>query len=139
MTISLGVIVLGFSGMQKAVTRAFGLAASQIGKSIHFTHPHSVLLTNNRSQLEPLTFATQTKIQQSIKTQLPRQAVIAADTQRQEHGSVPVKPNFQAIQSKANGCPKNLDYFTQKPRPKQVPEECITCKNLITCVCQTGN
>ncbi len=41
--------------------------------------------------------------------------------------------------SKSSGCPKNLDYFTKRPRPKQTPEECITCSNLITCVCQTDN
>ena len=35
--------------------------------------------------------------------------------------------------SKSNGCPKNLDYFTMKPRPKQMPEECFTCENIITC------
>jgi hypothetical protein len=40
---------------------------------------------------------------------------------------------------KSNGCPKNLDYFTKKPRPKLTPDECITCKNLITCVCLTSN
>jgi hypothetical protein len=39
----------------------------------------------------------------------------------------------------SNGCPKNLDYFMQNPRPKQMPEECFTCKNLITCVCSTDS
>ena len=45
----------------------------------------------------------------------------------------------QQTPEKSNGCPKNLDYFTQKPRPKQTPEECFTCKNLIACVCNTDN
>jgi hypothetical protein len=40
--------------------------------------------------------------------------------------------------SKSNGCPKNLDYFTMNPRPKQMPEECFSCGNIITCVCLTG-
>jgi len=39
--------------------------------------------------------------------------------------------------SESNGCPKNLDYYTKRPRPKQMPEECFTCRNLITCVCLT--
>jgi hypothetical protein len=39
--------------------------------------------------------------------------------------------------SKSNGCPKNLDYYTMKPRPKKTPEECFTCENLIVCVCLT--
>jgi hypothetical protein len=45
----------------------------------------------------------------------------------------------QQTPEKSNGCPKDLDYFTQKPRPKQTPEECFTCKNLIACVCNTDN
>lgn len=45
----------------------------------------------------------------------------------------------QQTPEKSNGCPKNLDYFKQKPRPKQTPEECFTCKNLIACVCNTDN
>ena len=45
----------------------------------------------------------------------------------------------QQLPSKSNGCPKKLDYYTKKPRPKQTPEECITCKNLINCVCLTSN
>ena len=44
----------------------------------------------------------------------------------------------QELPPKTNGCPKNLDYYTQKPRPKQTPEECLTCKNLISCVCLTS-
>jgi hypothetical protein len=40
--------------------------------------------------------------------------------------------------SKSNGCSKNLDYFTMRPRPKQMPEECFTCENIITCVCLPG-
>jgi hypothetical protein len=39
--------------------------------------------------------------------------------------------------SESNGCPKKLDYFTKRPRPKQTPEECFSCRNLITCVCLT--
>ena len=57
------------------------------------------------------------------------------------------KQNLQPRQSadksqescKPNGCPKNLDYYTKKPRPKQTPEECITCKNLISCICLTDS
>ena len=35
-------------------------------------------------------------------------------------------------------CPRNLDYFRQHPRPKVVPPDCISCKNLIQCVCITS-
>jgi hypothetical protein len=60
-------------------------------------------------------------------------------TQNPEPESVQISDKCLQSPSKSNGCPKNLDYFTQKPRPKQTPEECITCKNLIACVCLTSN
>jgi hypothetical protein len=41
--------------------------------------------------------------------------------------------------SKSNGCPKNLEYYTMKLRPKSPPTECFTCENLIKCVCRTSN
>jgi hypothetical protein len=60
-------------------------------------------------------------------------------TQTPESESVQLTDKSTQLPSKSNGCPKNLDYYTMKPRPKQTPEECITCKNLITCVCLTSN
>lgn len=38
-----------------------------------------------------------------------------------------------------NGCPKNLAYYNQKPKPKQMPDECIGCINMITCVLETNS
>ena len=65
------------------------------------------------------------------------QEITEIETQKLECSAL--EDNPQQLPSKANGCPKNLDYYTKKPRPKQTPEECITCKNLIDCVCLTNN
>ena len=35
---------------------------------------------------------------------------------------------------KTNGCPKNLEYFNKKPKPIPIPNECLSCTKLITCV-----
>jgi hypothetical protein len=56
----------------------------------------------------------------------------------EEHETAQVDKSVQAP-TKSKGCPKNLRYYTQKPRPKQTPEECFTCENLIACVCLTDN
>ena len=72
------------------------------------------------------------------KTQKPKvsQQITETKTQKQE---LEIADKPQQLPSKSNGCPKNLDYYNKKPRPKQTPEECITCKNLIDCVCLTSN
>jgi hypothetical protein len=57
----------------------------------------------------------------------------------EETSKEPTQPKEKCEEtSKSNGCPKNLDYFTMRPRPKQMPEECFTCENMITCACLTG-
>ena len=60
-------------------------------------------------------------------------------TQKLESESLQLAEKFQQEPPKSNGCPKNLEYFTQKPRPKEPPEECMTCTNLIACVCRSSN
>ena len=74
-----------------------------------------------------------------IKTQEPKAPQEITEIETQELECIKLADNPQQLPSKANGCPKNLDYYTKKPRPKQTPEECITCKNLINCVCLTSN
>jgi len=67
------------------------------------------------------------------------QEITENETQKQDLECTKLEDTPQQLSSKSNGCPKNLDYYTQRPRPKQTPEECITCKNLIDCVCLTSN
>jgi hypothetical protein len=75
---------------------------------------------------------------QKLEPESPLQTTVS-ETQKIEPEIIKLADKPQPLPSKSNGCPKNLDYYTKKPRPKQTPEECITCKNLITCVCLTSN
>jgi hypothetical protein len=58
-------------------------------------------------------------------------------TQRAEVQQISKKPLRVTV--KTNGCPKNLDYYTKRPRPIQMPTECLTCQNLINCVSSADN
>jgi hypothetical protein len=49
--------------------------------------------------------------------------------------SAPQEP----LPSPTNGCPKNLAYYNQTPKPKETPNECFSCSRLIACVCRTSN
>ena len=61
-------------------------------------------------------------------------------TEQKEHLTALLKKlEIQQVLPKSNGCPKNIEYFSKKPRPKEPPEECLTSKNLLTCVCLTSN
>jgi hypothetical protein len=82
---------------------------------------------------------TQKQETESIKQPEPIKQTTVPKTQKQELECIKLADKTQQLPSKSNGCPKNLDYYTKKPRPKQTPEECITCKNLINCVCLTSN
>jgi hypothetical protein len=66
---------------------------------------------------------------------IPKQ-ISSPEIQKQEDQSTKLAEKCEKP-SESNGCPKNLDYFTKRPRPKQTPEECFSCRNLITCVCLT--
>jgi len=80
---------------------------------------------------------TQKEETESIKQPEPTEQTTIPETQEPE--CIKLEDTPQQLPSKSNGCPKNLDYYAKKPRPKQTPEECITCKNLINCVCLTSN
>ena len=62
--------------------------------------------------------------------------ITSFETQKQEGQLIKLAEKCEE-HSESIGCPKNLEYFTMRPRPKQTPEECFTCSNLITCVCLT--
>jgi hypothetical protein len=80
----------------------------------------------------------QTPLPETQEPEAP-QEIAEIETQEQDLECIKLEDAPQQQSSKSNGCPKNLDYYTMKPRPKQTPEECITCKNLIDCVCLTSN
>jgi hypothetical protein len=60
--------------------------------------------------------------------------IASLDNQKQECQSSKLAVKIEQP-SEPSGCPKNLTYFTIRPRPKQMPEECMTCANLIACAC----
>lgn len=66
---------------------------------------------------------------------IPKQ-IISFEIQKQEDQST--KLTEKCVEhGESVGCPKDLEYFSMRPRPKQTPEECFSCRNLITCVCLT--
>jgi hypothetical protein len=132
-TISAGLLVFShFSYVRDAVSKALKLVRSKISKKSQLmcTSPSSLI------QELPETSITQIQLPKDEKTS---QQTTEIKTQKQETECIKLADNPQQLPSKANGCPKNLDYYNKKPRPKQTPEECITCKNLINCVCLTSN
>ncbi len=98
---------------------------------------HKNKKTESIQQPEPIKQTTIPKTQRQ-KPKVPQQ-ITEIKTQKQELECIKIADKPQQLPSKSNGCPKNLDYYTKKPRPKQTPEECITCKKLIDCVCLTSN
>jgi hypothetical protein len=66
---------------------------------------------------------------------IPKQ-ITSLETQKQEDQSTKLTEKCEE-HTESIGCPKNLEYFTKRPRPKQTPVECFSCRNLITCVCLT--
>lgn len=51
---------------------------------------------------------------------------------QEEIKETPQKPPQTPL--KTNGCPKNLEYFNKRPKPIPIPNECLSCAKLITCV-----
>lgn len=93
--------------------------------------------------MKPNSIKTETKNSVQIeKTQPIQQAKIQVEKPRQQASIQEEKPKpltvpLQKPLTEEFGCPRNLDYFNQHPRPKQIPAECIFCQNVIECVCVT--
>lgn len=71
----------------------------------------------------------------------PQASQIPMATQSSNMPQLADKPQLTGgveVPSKSKGCPKNLEYYTMKPRPKSPPAECLACENLIKCVCLTS-
>jgi hypothetical protein len=82
--------------------------------------------------MEPISIMTQTGT--VVKIEKPKQK---QQTNTQEKPKQPTNQLQQPLPIEFV-CPRNLDYFNQHPRPKVVPSECFSCKNLIQCVCITN-
>ncbi len=133
------ILSLRFSILQSAASKVLYYFTPQISKRNHLSHLALGSHSNEKIQVSPVAFTTRIRTAKSTKHEDPNvQAVLK--TQEQETESIQVEEeDIQPPPSKSNGCPKNLEYFAMKPRPKKTPEECFSCKNLITCVCLTSN
>jgi len=128
------IVFLYFSPLLKA----FSLTKNwSISKTQKVRIQQKLSLKRNK-KLPPSTFAD-TSISPIINQEktIPKQ-VTSIERQKPEYQPTQVAEKCEES-TKSNGCPKKLEYFTTRPRPKQTPEECITCKNLIACVCLTDN
>jgi hypothetical protein len=146
-----------FLPVRDAASKALKLAVSQNSKNRRLTNffISSGSQSDIQVEMSPETLATPVQSACFDKVEeFPEQPTVI-ETQKQEAESVELAKELESVElakepesieltdksqqlpSKSSGCPKNLDYFTKKPRPKQTPEECFTCKNLITCVCLT--
>jgi hypothetical protein len=125
------IVLLRLFSNREAVSKALKFFTPPAGKNIHMTHMHLRSHSSKKTQNLPTKYAVQTASQQLFENN-PQGA--APKTQKQ--GPEPAHPvdKPQPFPSTSNGCPKNLDYYAKKPRPKQTPEECYTCQNLIACV-----
>jgi hypothetical protein len=130
-------VFLGFSSLRDTALKTLKSVTPQISKNIHLQHVFIGPQTNKTIQVNPASFTSQIKIPRLIPVEKPRQTT-TSNTQKQVSETSKLSDKSQQPTLKSNGCPKNLAYFTAKPRPKQTPEECFTCKNLISCVCLTN-
>ena len=89
------------------------------------------------SSLPKIEIAATMKAEERNENEIALQPSTVVQTHQAEIQQISEKP--PQVTPKTNGCPKNLDYYTKKPRPIQMPVECLTCKNLITCVSSADN
>jgi hypothetical protein len=144
-TLNIGAAIISACGVASAVPirnafhKALNLVPSQIKINVLWALTSLWLQTNRIIQMIPQSFAPRNQNHHFVQIESHPQQTIRLNTQKS-----PFDPKQRELTSKmppsdTNGCPKNLDYYTQKPRPKQAPEECIACKKLIPCVCLTSN
>lgn len=109
---------------QKAETSGFEPAMSSLRK--------------NKKKIAPVVVAPldQPRCTPQLEEFTPQETLPEEPEQRTWEPEIIVAP--QAV-AKSNGCPKNLEYFTTKPRPKSPPAECMDCEKLLDCVCQTSS
>jgi len=130
-------VFLSFSSLRETALKTLKSVTPQINKNIHLQHAHVGPQTNKTIQMNPSSFPFQIQIPRLIQVEKPRQTTTTY-TPKQVVDASKLSDKSQQPTLKSNGCPKNLAYFTAKPRPKQTPEECFSCKNLITCACMTN-
>ena len=135
---SAGLIVLPyFLPSQSAASKTKKVGVPQINRVIsRVPLPHAQLDSQDDSKISPSTLTAQIPTPTNQIEKSPNQ-ISSLERQEQNPQTLPAGKFQEPF--KPNDCPKSLDYFTKKPRPKLPPEECISCKNLIKCVCLTSD
>ena len=107
--------------------------------------PMIMEVENENSIEEPITSQTKTPSIPKIEILTPEQTnEIYEETAPQSTRTTVKKKLQEEIKEttqkppqtplKTNGCPKNLEYFNKRPKPIPIPNECLSCTKLITCV-----
>ena len=138
--ISAGLFVVShFLPVQKVSSKALKLVTFKNNKNSRLTDASLDSQSSIKIQIPPEIFTPQIHTPSFNQVEKSTLQTTGFKTQKLESESIRVADKSQQLPLKSNGCPKNLEYFTQKPRPKETPEECLTCKKLIACVCLTNN
>jgi hypothetical protein len=64
---------------------------------------------------------------------LPRKSFQTQKPTQQKQRTKQLSPQPSTLWS-VSACPHNLDYFVRYPRAEKLPDECLTCENVIQCV-----
>lgn len=137
--VSAGAIVfLAFSTIRNMVNKTLKLVEPQISRNFHFLHPSSSSQSSKAVRTSSANLPLRIQIPRfpQAENSVKKIPTINKEERAPEVAKLPQKTEQAA--PKSDGCPKNLPYFAMRPRPKQTPEECFSCKNLITCVCLTS-
>jgi len=119
--------------------RAPKIRKSDVPPINKLTSHRKQIYSQNNNKISPLALTTPQPPQRTSQVEKTPKQIALLENQNQEPVQIQIANKSREPSNQNNGCPKNLDYFTKKPRPKQTPEECFSCKNLITCVCLTSN
>ena len=138
-SISASLIFLSNFLPRDAPSKGLKLSQSPTRKTPRLTDPSPISKNNKKIHTPAASVATTAQPSRLVQTAKSLEPKAIVETQKQEPESIKLADKSPQPPSKSNGCPKNLEYFTKKPRPKQTPEECIMCNNLLTCVCLTSN
>jgi len=132
-------VLLRFSTTQDSLSKTLKLVTPQLQRNVHHMHSSTSSFPFKRIQAPTAAF-TRVKFPTFRSAEKTPTQITSIKTQKQEMSPIP-KSNepVQLSPPKLSGCPKNLAYFSMKPRPEETPEECFSCKKLVSCVCLTSN
>lgn len=103
------------------------------------TQPNQTEKIAENPQLTPNVNAGQQEFESLMKIAEANAKTKYSRTKERQATWTPRSAPQEPAPSATNGCPKNLAYYNQTPKPKETPIECYTCSRLIACVCRTSN